>query len=219
MLAVVPATLLLAAGMTHAATAVPAATAPTTAAAADCGTLDLADGAAVRERADAVTDVFLGEVRIVRPWPPARRQDRDDRVRRYEHAVVVRHTFRGDLRFREQVRVVTHPRTDDNGFGRLAVDRRYLFFVSARHGGAALVATCDSGTQALVNGLSAGLQSAIDSALTDPDHDAPEVALSEPEEGAGSDPSFTRLAAPGLAVVLIGLLGLLLLVRVGSRRT
>ena len=40
-----------------------------------------------------------------------------------------------------------------------------------------------------------------------------------PEDGARSTPSLGRLAAPGAAVALIGVLGLLLLARIASRRT
>ena len=209
-------------------TAAASAAASSRAPAADCETLDLTDAAAVREHADAATDVFAGRVRTVRARTTDRdgdgrggdapRQDPDSDVRRYDHAVTVKRTFRGDLEFNQEVRVVTRPRTADNGFGKLTAGRWYVFFVVADEGRTALYATCDSGTQALMDGLSSEAEGALEGALAEPDEEMPEVSLTAPEDGAGSAPSYGRLAAPGAALALLGVLGLLLLVRVGRRR-
>ncbi|KAA1427886.1 hypothetical protein [Nocardioides antri] len=233
-LALVLAVLALGWGATPPVSAATPAGGAATAPAARCETLDLTDAAAVREHADAVTDVFAGEVRSVRPRTTigpgeggpdngstndAPRQDPDSRTTRWDHTVVVKRSFRSDLEYREQVRVVTLPGTEDNGFGPLRAGRWYVFFVSAEKGAPYLVATCDSGTQALPReGLPAGLAADLQGALDETTQEAPEVALMAPEDGAGSAPSYGRLAAPGAALTLIGVLGLLLLVRVGSRR-
>ena len=75
-----------------------------------------------------------------------------------------------------------------------------------------------SGTQQLQGGLGARLRDFLDETLAEPEDTVPSYTLSAPDDGARSTPALGRLAAPGAAVALIGVLGLLVLARVGSRR-
>lgn len=219
-------------GTTTAATAAPVPAG----AAADCEELDLDNPTAVLARADAVTDVFAGRIIAVEPrttvgggegkanrtgsTTDAPRQDPDARTTGWQHTVVVKVPFRGELRSGGRTEVVTTPVTDENGLGRLRAGDTWLFFASGSDGMDHLVAEACSGTQMLQGGLSADLQASLEDAL-DGSTDDPEVpvTLSAPRDGAGAAPSFGRLAAPGAAVALIGVLGLLLLARVGARRS
>jgi hypothetical protein len=209
---------------------------PATAGAADCDQLDLSNLTAVLARAEAVTDVFAGEVRAVEPRTSvgggegkanqtgsstdAPQQDPDTRTTGWQHTIVVKVPFRTALRPGDQALVVTTPLTDENGLGRLKAGDTWLFFASGAAGMDHLVAEACSGSQMLPGGLGADLRNALHDAL-DGEADDPEmpVTLSAPDDGAGGSPNFGRLAAPGAAVALIGVLGLLLLGRVGARRT
>ena len=193
--------------------------------AADCDQLDLSDATAVREKADAVTDVFAGKVRSAKALSSvgggAGRAGREDKPRKpsdWEHTVQVAVGFRTDLRSGDRVSVTTTP-TSDGGLGKLEIGATYVFFVTTEQGMDHLVAEPCSGTQLLRGGLSAQQQSGLEDALADdPGSSTPTVALSEPD-GTRSVPALGRLAAPGGAVALIGVLGLLLLARVGARRS
>lgn len=195
------------------------------AAAAGCDQLDLADATAVRQKADAATDVFAGKVRSAKALSSvgggAGRAGREDKPRKpsdWEHTVQVAVGFRTDLRSGDRVTVTTTP-TSDDGLGKLEIGSTYVFFVTTEQGMDHYVAEPCSGTQMLRSGLSAQQQSALEDTLADdPGTTTPPVALVEPA-GTRSVPALGRLAAPGAAVALIGVLGLLLLARVGARRT
>lgn len=216
---------------TPAAPAAPAALAdPAAASAVDCPALDLANADAVRDHADAVSDVFAGTVRDVVPVKTTRgggknnqgddapSQKPDARVTSFDHAVVVEKDFRGALRPGDRIKVVTEP-TADEGVGRLEQDQMYLFFADAEQGMRAyLVAPC-KGTQLLQGGLGARLRNFLDATLSEePEEPAPSYSLAEPEDGARSTPALGRLAAPGAAVALIGVLGLFVIARINARR-
>jgi len=217
-------------------TATAATAAPTHAGAADCEELDLNNPTAVLARAEAVTDVFTGRIVAVEPrttvgggegkanqtgsTTDAPQQDPDTRTTGWQHTVVVKVPFRSTLRSGDRTLVVTTPLTDKVGLGRLKAGGTWLFFASGAEGMDHLVAEACSGTQLLQEGLSADLQSSLEDAL-DGETDDPvmPVTLSVPDDGASGAPNFGRLAAPGAAVALIGVLGLLLIARVGARRT
>lgn len=207
----------------------PPATASATAtgrAGADCDALDLGDATAVRAKADDVTDVFAGKVRSAKALMSvgggAGRAGREDKPRKpsdWEHTVQVTVGFRTRYTSGDRV-VVTSATVADGGLGRLEIGSTYLFFLTAVRGRDHLVAKACSGTQVLRGGLSAQQQSALEAALTDDSvPPSPAVELSAPDGGTRSSPTLGRLAAPGAAVALIGVLGLLLLSRVGARRT
>lgn len=199
--------------------------------AVDCPPLDLANATAVLESAGAVTDVFAGTVREVVPVTSAGggqgkndqgndgapTQKPDARVTSFEHAVVVKDSFRGSLEPTNRIRVVTQPTADD-GFGRLKRGAVYLFFADAEAGMRAYLVDACTGTQQLPNGLGAELRDFLDATFAEPEDPAPSYSLSVPEDGSRSTPALGRLAAPGAAVALIGVLGLFVIARVNARR-
>lgn len=200
-------------------------------AAADCEPLDLDDPAAVRASADAVTDVFSGKVqKVERRTYGGRGEGRanqtdgprasDPRMVRWLHTVQVDVPFLGGHRSRDLVTVITDP-VDQDGFGRLTDDRLYLFFVTVQKGTGRLVVEPCSGTQMLRGGLGPDLLKSLKETLRGPapEEPMPDYALSAPEGGSRPTPSLGRLAAPGAAVALIGVLGLVLLSRANARRT
>lgn len=214
------------------ATPADAAPAPRGSVAADCDNLDLNDATAVREHADAVTDVFAGEVLSVERRTyvgggegkadqtdgPGRRAD--PRTVQWLQVVHVEIPYRGAHEEGDRALVVTTP-VDDGGFGKLTDGGLYLFFVSAEDGAGRLVAEPCSGTQMLMGGLGATLRDTLHEILVEPTDEGttPDYTLSTPDDGARTTPTLGRLVAPGAAVALIGVLGLVLLGRISSRRT
>jgi hypothetical protein len=190
-----------------------------------CDALDLGDATAVRAKAGDVTDVFAGKVRSAKALMSvgggAGRAGQEDKPRKpsdWEHTVQVTVGFRTDHKSGDRV-VVTSATVADGGLGRLEIGSTYLFFVTTHQGMDHLVAEACSGTQMLRGGLSAQQQSALEAALADDSaNPTAAVELSAPGDGTRSSPALGRLAAPGAAVALIGVLGLLLLSRVGARR-
>lgn len=206
---------------------------------AECDQLDLDDPDAVRERADAVTDVFAGKVREVEPRStlgggegganqgnepsdgPTRNSDTPDRrITRWQHTVVVDIPFRSELQTGDPVLVVTEPAGRAGGLGKLDEDATYVFFVSGEQGMDHLLAESCSGTTRLGGGLSADMRDQLHETLREQttEETTPDYSLSAPDDGARPNPSLGRLAAPGAALALIGVLGLLLLARIASRR-
>ncbi|MEZ0577315.1 hypothetical protein [Nocardioides sp. MH1] len=193
--------------------------------AAVCEPLDLASTTAVRAKADDATDVFAGKVRSAKALQSvdggtgrAGREDKPRKPSDWTHTVQVTATFRTDLRPGDRVQVTTTP-TAEGGLAKLVIGRTYLFFVTTEQGMDHFATPACSGTQLLRGGLSAQQQSALKAALaSEPVAETPEVDLSAPSDGTRVVPDLGRLAAPGAAVALVGVLGLLLLSRVGKRR-
>ena len=218
---------------------VPAATA---AALADCEPLDLDNATAVRQAAANVTDVFAGKVREVEPRTavgggegkadqdtagpsdgpsdgPTRTPD--PRTTRWQHTVTVESPFQSALQPGDRVLVVTQPSGRAGGLGKLDQGATYVFFVSGEQGMDHLLAEACAGTTKLPGALSAELRDQLAATLGEPvdEETTPDYTLSAPDDGARSTPSLGRLAAPGAALAIIGVLGLLLLARISSRRT
>lgn len=209
-------------------------TTATGATAMECEPLDLDDAVAVRASADAVTDVFVGRVKAVerrvyvgggqgqadnQTDGPDGPRGSDPRMVRWVQQVDVQVQYRGTLDEGGRVVVVTDP-GDEGGFGKLTDGGLYLFFVSADEGTDRLVAEACSGTQLLKpNSFDAAMRDLLEELLVGTEEPAtPDYTLSTPDDGARSTPALGRLVAPGAAVALIGVLGLLLLGRAGSRR-
>lgn len=204
-----------------------AATAPHPASGAarlDCPPLDLTDATAVLEHAEAVTDVFAGTVRdvvVVRARGgdgdgPVRQSDR--RVVGFDHAVVVEDPFDSDLRPGQRVRVVTRTSAED-GIGRLDTRAVYVFFATLDEGEQTYRVEMCSGTQKLKRGLGARLRDFLDATLAEQSDDAvPSYSLTPPADGARGAPALGRIAAPGAAIALIGVLGLFVIARINRRR-
>jgi hypothetical protein len=227
----------LACGLAAMSAATPAA------ATVECTRLDLDNATAVRARADRVTDVFAGKVREVEPRGAVGGGDGDGkagqnnepsdgpsdgptrapdpRTTRWQHTVTVVIPFKSALQPGDRALIVTQPAGDAGGLGKLDQGATYVFFVSTEQGVDHLRAARCSGTTKLADGLTAEMRDQLDETLGEPpaEDTTPDYTLSAPDDGARSTPSLGRLAAPGAAVALIGVLGLLLVARMASRRT
>lgn len=200
---------------------------------AECNELDLDDPAAVRARADAegVTDVFAGKILKSEARTSvgggegkangsdgSPNDDLHTRTTGWEHIVEVDFPFRSALQRRDKVVVVTGT-VEDKGLGRLRAGDVYLFFASGEEGKNHLDAGPCSGTRPLPGGLTAEIRDKVSSAFDESASEDVDYTLSTPDDGARSTPSLGRLAAPGAALALLGVLGLMLLARISRRRT
>ncbi|HWJ08104.1 MAG TPA: hypothetical protein VNS46_01930 [Nocardioides sp.] len=176
-----------------------------------CGALDVTDTEAVAAVAEGATDVFLG--RVVQPVRVAGGATAQPGTapRDVAYDVLVDVPITGDIAADKRVEVVlvgVEGREEP-----LRRSRRYLFFTTGEN--AALRADgCDgyaSGTM-----LDAATLEEIRTALT-AEPETPDVVLSRPE-GSDEPPDLGRVVAPGAAVSLIGVLGLVLISRLGRRR-
>lgn len=208
-LASAAAALLLPLGAASAAAPVPAGPIPP-----GCGGLDVTDTAAVIANAEGVSDVFLGRVvRLdrVRVNPGATTGTTETPATRdLLYNVLVDVPITGDLAADQRVDVVLAG--VEGAEEPLRRSRRYLFFASGE--GAVLRADgCDGYASATM--LDAAALEEIRTALT-AEPETPDVVLSKPD-GSGGPPDLGRVVAPGAAVSLIGILGLVLISRVGRR--
>lgn len=181
----------------------------------DCGSLDVTDTAAVVASAEGVSDVFVGRVvRLdrVRVTPGATAGATEGPASRdLLYNVLVDVPITGDLAADQRVNVVLAG--VEAGDEPLRRSRRYLFFATGA--GSTLRADgCDgyaSGTM-----LDAATLEEIRTALT-AEPETPDVVLTKPP-GSDGPPDLGRVVAPGAAVSLIGILGLVLVSRVGRKR-
>lgn len=154
-------------------------------------------------------DVFTGTVVSSTAVP------RDDGARGavYTHEVSVELIYKGDIRDDVvQVRTVSGVECD---LGELTDGKRYAFFVEAVE--ETLVAEGCGGTQRRRTQLVAELE-ALYGEGEPPRVDQPaEAASIEPVPGVEDPMTFTRAAAPGGALVLVGLLGLVVVRRLARR--
>ncbi|QSR28536.1 hypothetical protein CFH99_23210 [Nocardioides aromaticivorans] len=180
-----------------------------------CGALDVTDTQAVAANAEGASDVFVGRVvRLdrVRVHPGATSgTTTSPATRDLLYDVLVDVPVTGDLAADRRVDVVLVG--VEGGEEPLRRSRRYLFFATDE--GSVLRADgCDgyaSGTS-----LDAATLEEIRTALT-AEPETPDAVLSKPE-GSDGPPDLGRVVAPGAAVSLIGILGLVLISRVGRHR-
>ncbi len=188
----------------------PAAHATPDAAAGQCRDFDLADSAQVAEKAAAADAIFEGRV------VATEKRDRSSGDVDFANTVKVLVPYQGDLAADERVTVVTG-RSRDDGLGRLTEKARYLFFATEQRSGA-LIATRCGGTTELDGTLEQRFSSVLEQVIADAEEPEVVVTLAEPEGGTTTPPSLGRSVAPGLALGLAGMLGLAVVVGVGSRR-
>lgn len=190
----------------------PAAAIATPAMPDGCGVLPLNDHTAVYERGASVADVFVGRVDNVVPGvlPGGGTADTS------QHRVFVQVPLKSDLPAGKYVQVTFTP-TDDAADRTLTVGARYIFFTQGSAPTALSADACDGYVAA--SGLDqAGVVRLRGYLATPPvPVEPPEPALTEPPADADSTPDLGRLLAPGGAISLIGVLGLVLISRVGRR--
>ena len=131
----------------------------------------------------------------------------------YLHTVTVSRVYQGDVRT-ETVQVQTDRNRLQCSLGELATGEDYMFFVSGT--GAPWLASGISGTRPANSSVVASVEELLGQGKP-PVEPAPEEAVFTPVDVAEPQ-TLSRSAAPGAALVLIGLLGLLL-VRGLARRS
>ena len=163
----------------------------------------------VEESAKAATAIFNGTVSEVAKQP--RTDGAPGAI--YLQTVTVDSVYRGEITT-ETVQVQTDRNRADCSLGALQVGREYMFFVSGT--GQPWVADGTSGTRIQNDKVLTEITELLGQGEP-PIEPTPETAVFTPVDT--SEPqSFSRAAAPGAALVLVGLLGLVV-VRGVSRRT
>lgn len=202
----------------------PATAAPQATGAPACGVLPLGDTAAVIERAASAEDVFVGTVEVVgsagarasASASPSRSAGSAP-ARPLLHRVAVVRSLKGGLVQGTQGDVLLTPPADDptRAPQQLRVGIRYLFFAS--RGAQGLAADgCDG--WARTTGLTPARLTELVAAVKAAEEERAAVQLAVPPGGVDDAPTLGRLVAPGAAVALVGLLGLLLVSRLGRQR-
>ncbi|WP_344775084.1 hypothetical protein [Nocardioides panacisoli] len=196
------------------------------------------DATLLQSYADAADDVFAGKVLDRSTHVGKVKRSGHKKPRTYTHTVRVDKVFRGDLGSGDRVMLLTNDAGAQHGLGPLKVDSTYLFFTTdvetgpgdgipsptggASGGGGKDVATVMAvdcaGTTALPDGLSARLRDQVDQLLAGDSAPSAEPVLSDPAGGASEPPALSRTIAPGIALALLGVLGLVLFSWLGRRR-
>ena len=130
----------------------------------------------------------------------------------YVQDVTVDLVYQGGVRT-ETVQVQTDRNRADCSLGALTVDTEYMFFVTGT--GAPWVATGESGTRPTSDELAAQVASLLGDGVP-PIKPTPEPATFSAVDTSDPEP-LSRAAAPGAALVLVGLLGLAVVRFVRSR--
>ena len=162
----------------------------------------------VKQHATRADAVFSGV--LVRTSTGTMGQDRKVTV----YDVAADTVFKGDLG-RPQVQVVSD-RGTTCGLGRLPADRRYVFFVVESRG-SYVIDRC-SGTGRAAAPLTGQIENVLGKGTDLTPREEPERVTVEFTRVADAEPAtLTRLAAPGAALVLLGLLGLFVVRRAARR--
>lgn len=177
---------------------------------ADCAPVDISDEATVDQRAAASDEVFVGRVDAAAPVAGSTRVG---------YGVSVERVWLGDVAKGQQAAVtIEWPAGAAPGVRQGA---SYLFFTQDSPEG--LVADSCGGTVLLPRGLTpkvaSTLRKFLESVAPPPAATpTPEpVSFRAPDEPLGEPPQIGRVVASGAAISLIGLLGLLLVSRLGRR--
>lgn len=156
---------------------------------------------------EAANAIFTGVVASVE------RTSRGPGDAEFTHAVEVELVYKGRIA-EPTVPVLTRGDTRARpGLGPLEEGERYLFFASS--GAEAYAADGCSGTAPVADEVVARVEELLGEGRPAVPPPAPEASF---EKVADSEPaSFTRAAAPGLALVLVGVLGLIVVRRLARR--
>lgn len=179
-------------------------------AAGRCEDLDLDDPSQVRDKAAAADAIFEGRVLSTR------KRVRSSGDADVANTVRVLVPYDGDAADGDRVTVVTGLARDD-GLGRLTDGGRYLFFTTEQANGTHIATQC-GGTTELDGALPGQARTVVEQVLAEEEALRAEVTLSEPDGGTTTPPALGRSVAPGVALSLAGLLGLLVVIAVGARR-
>jgi hypothetical protein len=180
-----------------------------------CDALDLTDEPEIDARALDADDVFAGKVRAAQPAA--------SNPKRIGYVVAVEESFRGNLAKGKRVLVTIDWPADVNPT--VQPDRAYLFFVKQRTSGHVVADAC-TGSALLPSGLTPRLAASLrrflvsvePTAPASPTPSAQPVSFHAPSDRVGDPPDLSRVLASGGAISLIGVLGLLLVTRIGRRR-
>lgn len=185
-----------------------------------CGDLDLSSQKDVQERAADAEQVFLGRVDSISRNGAAGDGASQDESTGSEpegrvHHVLVKVPLAGDAPKGNFVTVEFMPsaRADDP---KLRVGGNYLFFTRGTPpafgadacDGFAPAGKLDDAALARISGW----------LVPEPEPEPLDVNLRDPEDGAPGSPELGRLVAPGGAIGLLGVLGLVLINRLGRQR-
>lgn len=188
---------------------------PTGAPADTCETLDLADEATIVARAGKVDAVYAGRVDGRQPRvkqgakiDPATGQPADPADVEIQHRVTVVRAFSGEVRTGEKVVVVFQP--SKAGKQRTLQRGQTFLFFTTNDMDVERADYCD-GSVELGRNIDNATAVRLSSYLTKPEP-VPTATWTE-SDGAGTPPRLTRVVAPGAALGLLGLLGLVLVGR------
>lgn len=181
--------------------------------AAVCTPIDVDDSEALATRAEGADAVFAGEVLAV---GRTRIADPGGRgfVRVWRHRVQVVADYQGVVGDGSRVKVDIDALPGATPTS-LTAGSTYLFFVT--EDGTRLVADPCNGALLLRDGLTEPVAQQLDAALGSSPTSV-EVTLERVSGISDDPPEIGRLVAPGAALALIGLLGLLLVSRLGRER-
>ena len=179
------------------------------------------DADLVRTFAADADDVFAGQVLSRTTHAGKVQQSGSRKLQSYMHTVRVTKVFEGDLSSGDKVMLRTADKRVHHGLGPLQKGSTYLLFTRDADLGkkmATVTAAACAGTTALPDGLSARLRDQVDQILAGDTAPSAEPVLSDPSGGASEPPTLSRTIAPGIALALLGVLGLVLFSWLGRRR-